>query len=82
MWKHVEHTCEPGIVDTTSSSFVVYIRKNIRFVESTDEEIPSHWECDEITIPKEVYGIIEEHNAVLVDIEEALVELASIIAQN
>ena len=43
------------MVDTTLSDYVVYIRKNITYVTTTDENDASHWEYDECIIPKEDY---------------------------
>lgn len=51
---------KPLTIDTTSSNYVVYIRKNIQYVdavESTDgtNGIPAHYEYDEAIIDKKDY---------------------------
>lgn len=51
---------KPLTIDTTSSNYVVYIRKNIQYVdaiESTDgmNGTPAHYEYDEAIIDKKDY---------------------------
>lgn len=51
---------KPLTIDTTSSNYVVYIRKNIQYVEAvegTDDTngTPAHYEYDEAIIDKKDY---------------------------
>ena len=51
---------KPLTIDTTSSNYVVYIRKNIQYVEAVEgtdgmNGIPAHYEYDEAIIDKKDY---------------------------
>ena len=51
---------KPLTIDTTSSNFVVYIRKNIQYVEAVEgtdgmNGTPAHYEYDEAIIDKKDY---------------------------
>lgn len=89
MWRHAENSgyARPEELDTTSSQKVVYVRKNIIFVEERTEEdqtFPAHYEWDEMTIPKEDWAVYEQvigHGAALDDVYAALTELAEMIVE-
>lgn len=81
MWNHTEYTNKPTEIDNTSSSTSVYIRKNISFVEATEER-DAHWECDEQIIPKSDWVLYEKllhHDSEISDVEDAIIELAELI---
>lgn len=51
---------KPLTIDTTSSNYVVYIRKNIQYVEAVERTdgtngTPAHYEYDEAIIDKKDY---------------------------
>lgn len=51
---------KPLTIDTTSSNYVVYIRKNIQYVEAVEgtdgtNSTPAHYEYDEAIIDKKDY---------------------------
>ena len=51
---------KPLTIDTTSSNYVVYIRKNIQYVEAVEgtdgmDGTPAHYEYDEAIIDKKDY---------------------------
>ena len=51
---------KPLAIDTTSSNYVVYIRKNIQYVEAVEgtdgmDGTPAHYEYDEAIIDKKDY---------------------------
>lgn len=62
VYKKVESfsTEKPLEVDTASSRFVVYLRKNIKSVPNTDndgkEAEGTHWEMEETQLTKEEYA--------------------------
>lgn len=80
-WNIVEYSSEPSTLDTTSSSTLVYIRKDVVFVEATEDK-DAHWECLEHAVKAEqweLYKSIIENTSALADVEDALIELAGMI---
>ena len=74
---------QPSAIDTTSSRKYVYIRKNFEVVAAT-EDIPAHYQWQEMKIPKADMGIYEKtvnHDEALDDVYAALTELAEIITE-
>lgn len=81
MWELVEYSIEPMELDDTSSSSVVYIRRNIKLVEAKNER-DAHWECEEHRVPKEQWDVYKDvlmHGIEISEVQDALTELAEII---
>lgn len=77
MWVHAEGSERPDNVDSTSSKSYVYVRNNIVVVEAT-EDVPEHYEWDELEIPKSSWEIWEtaEGNS------DAIAEIAELSSDN
>ena len=72
---------KPEAVDSASSKRWAYIRKDFLLVEAT-EEMPEHWEWQEMKIPKEALAIYEQTvgNTEGVDmLTECVLEMSEII---
>lgn len=85
MWQVVENgeDFRPVNVDMTSSRAYVYIRRNIRRVEAS-EDTPTHYVWEETKIPRDallIYQRIVAHDEALDDVYAALTELAGIISE-
>ena len=85
MWYEAENgeAVRPADLDTTSSKAYVYVRRNIVFVEGTDET-PAHYKWEECRIPKDAWAVWQkaaEHDAALDDVYAALTELAEMILE-
>lgn len=65
-WKHSENgeAVRPSEVDDTSSAAYVYVRKNIVLVPETDGR-GSHYEWDELKVPKGSWELWERSTAAL-----------------
>ena len=89
MWYDVENgnAVRPADVDSTSSREYVYVRRNIVFVEESNdgEEVrPAHYRWDELKIPKDVWPVYSkemDHDAALDDVYASLTELAEMIVE-
>ena len=57
----------------------VIVRKNFHLIEATDE-MPEHWEYEEWQMTKDQYDVYQVMLTETGDIEDALIELAEIIA--
>ncbi|MCR4935261.1 MAG: hypothetical protein K5990_02095 [Oscillospiraceae bacterium] len=82
MWYEVNGglIAQPAEVDSTSSPDYVYVRRNFRWVDATDDA-PAHWRWDEMRIPLEMWEIARLSlplTRVLSDIYAALAELAAL----
>lgn len=76
MWKESQSTIMPESVDNTSSNKYVYVRRNIREINTEDGEILYIYE--EYKIPKDVYEIFKNQMDVSTrvdDIEEVITEI-------
>ena len=76
MWKESQSTIMPELVDNTSSNKYVYVRRNIREINTEDEGVLYIYE--EYKIPKDVYEIFKNQMDVSTrvdDIEEAITEI-------
>lgn len=83
MWERIECSIKPAEVDKTSSNTIVYVRKNIEYVDATESK-DAHWEADEQRIPYADWGIYEgviENTMSISDVEDALMELADLIGE-
>ena len=88
MWRHAENSSseKPATIDRTSSSRVVYVRKDfveIPAAERDGQTYPAHWGYSEQAIPVEdweAYNEIIANAQGLSDVQDALLELAGIIA--
>lgn len=69
---------KPSALDTETSKVYAYVRRNFEQVEAT-EEIPAHWQWEEMKISKDALAIYQEHNDALDDVYAALTELAELI---
>lgn len=84
MWKKSESKIMPQLIDDTSSPTTVYIRKNVEEVvrknENRDDE--TIYVYDEQEVKKEdweIYRTVLDHSDELSEVEDALVELASLL---
>lgn len=68
---------KPPVVSIDASGVIV--RKNFQVIPAT-EEMPEHWQYDEAQMTKEQYDVYEMMQSETSDIEDALIELAEIIA--
>lgn len=76
MWKESQSTVMPELVDNTSSNKYVYVRRNIREINTEDDEVLYIYE--EYKIPKDVYEIFKNQMDVSTrvdDIEETITEI-------
>lgn len=88
MWKHAENSSseQPAAIDRTSSSRVVYVRKDFAEVPAEEldgQTIPAHWAYLERAVPAEdweTYTELIANAQGLSDVQDALLELAGIIA--
>lgn len=85
MWYRAENgeALRPAEIDSTSSRAYVYIRRNIRLIEAT-EDVPAHYAWEETKIPRDAWAIMAlamGHETALEDVYAALAELAGIIAE-
>lgn len=85
MWRKCENgeNTRPADLDTTSSHFYVYIRRNIEHIPET-EDTPAHYAWEETKVSKENWGIFERvlnHDTALNDVYEALAEIATLITE-
>lgn len=83
MWYRNQNgdSVKPDAVDFASSKRWAYIRKDFLLVEAT-EEMPEHWEWQEMKIPKEALTIYEQTvgNTEGVDmLTECVLEMSEII---
>ena len=83
MWYKNENgdLTRPADIDSTLSKKYVYVRKDFKQIEAT-EEIPAHWEWLETKVLKEdweIYQNVIEHGNALDDVYAALTELAELI---
>jgi hypothetical protein len=80
MWYEATANARPDTIDSTSSSSVIYLRKDIKEVTIEDEmgETRTVYQYLETKIPKEAAALLEAQtasNSRLDDIEEVLVEI-------
>ena len=80
MWYEATANARPDIIDGTSSSSVIYLRKGIKEVTIEDEmgETRTVYQYLETKIPKDAAYLLEAQTASdsrLDDIEEVLVEI-------
>lgn len=76
MWKESQSTVMPELVDNTSSNKYVYVRRNIREINTEDNGVLYIYE--EYKIPKDVYEIFKNQMDVSTrvdDIEETITEI-------
>lgn len=76
MWKESQSTVMPELVDNTSSNKYVYVRRNIREINTEDDGVLYIYE--EYKIPKDVYEIFKNQMDVstrIDDIEETITEI-------
>jgi hypothetical protein len=76
MWKESQSTVMPESVDNTSSNKYVYVRRNIREINTEDTGVLYIYE--EYKIPKDVYEIFKNQMDVSTrvnDIEEVITEI-------
>lgn len=76
MWKESQSTIMPELVDNTSSNKYVYVRRNIREINTEDNGVLYIYE--EYKIPKDVYEIFKNQMDVSTrvdDIEEVITEI-------
>ncbi len=76
MWKESQSTIMPELVDNTSSNKYVYVRRNIREINTEDDGVLYIYE--EYKIPKDVYEIFKNQMDVstrIDDIEETITEI-------
>ena len=64
MWRHAENgsSVKPAEIDRETSKKVIIVRKNFTEVPTIDEdgtEAGTHWEWDEISVPREDWEIFE-----------------------
>ena len=81
MWRKAESKIKPMLIDTTSSNTVVYVRKNIEEVTRDEETL---FVYDEQEVKKEdweLYQSILANTSDIADVQDALIELASIIVE-
>lgn len=80
MWRHSGNGADvrPVEVDDSSSRAYVYVRRNIERVEGDGEDIATHYEWDELAVPKEILETWETAN----DAEDGIIELAEMTAEN
>ena len=60
-WKtvHDSRPDKPSELDTTSSQYTVYVRRNIhRTIPDPENNIPELWEYDQMTYTKEEYALL------------------------
>ena len=55
MWQIVYSSTEPADLDSSTSNFFVYQRRNIEKVSSSDDENPDFWRFEELKIPRADY---------------------------
>ena len=80
-WKQTESNDRPLDIDKTSSHTTVYIAKNVKFIEATEDK-DAHYEYQVMKIPHNEWGLFESvmsHDTALDDVYSALTELAEII---
>lgn len=82
-WVKVENSnnIKPLEVDEVSSDKVVYVRRNFKLIEGTEER-PAHYEYEENVVLKEnwdTYKTILSHDSQLTDAELAIVDLYEMI---
>ncbi|MBQ6398851.1 MAG: hypothetical protein IJI21_01900 [Clostridia bacterium] len=85
MWNKSENSDmnKPVTMDAKSSHEYVYVRKDFRQVEATEDR-PAHWEWMEARIPKkdwELFVELSSHSEALDDVYAALTELAELIVE-
>lgn len=76
-WKKSESGVYPQLVDTTSSKYVVYLRKNVAEKQATDEitgETHIMYEYDEAKLTKEQYEEYLKHPEIptIIEMEEKM----------
>lgn len=79
MWRYVESTIEPDLIDETSSKSVVYARKNVEEKERDGETIFAYRENE---IPRKEWEAYLEtaYNSKSYDeVEEALIRIGKIL---
>lgn len=82
MFIHTENSdsIKPLEIDTDSSKFVTYVRKNFKLIPS-EEDRPEHWEYDEWVMSKEQYDVYKIFKAQIDEQADALIELAGIVSE-
>ena len=84
-WAYSESMMEPSTLDTTSSKKYNYIRKDIEsFEKEIDGETTTWYRWLEQKIPKadwELYQNVMQNSSDISDANDALVELAELIAE-
>jgi len=80
MWKTSMNSeaAKPAELEFTGNGGVI-VRSNYKPVEAT-EETPAHWEYEEWQMTKDQYDVYQVMLTETGDIEDALIELAEIIA--
>jgi len=86
MWRDVEYNEKPSLVDSDSSSMYVYVRKDIQKINRTTDTgvTETLYTCKEQLILKsdwEMYKNIISSQDAIKDMQDALIELASIIGE-
>lgn len=84
MCRKSESMIKPEVVDSSSSSEYVYIRKNIVEVEKEDEQNNKYtvYQYEEQKVSKddwEIYQSVLTNASDIADVSDALIELASLI---
>ena len=79
MWKKSSNAESVKPAEVSMDASGVIIRKSYHRVEAT-EEVPEHWEYLEAQMTKEQYDVYLAMQAETSDIEDALIELAELIA--
>lgn len=85
MWRQSESTTKPLEIDETSSSKVVYIRRNISptsMFDENGEETGTIYKYEENKIPKsdwETYKTVMENQSATTDLELAVCDLYEMI---
>jgi hypothetical protein len=81
MWYSVESNDRPALIDAESSAKYVYVRRNIREEERTDEmtgEKETFYVFEEQKIPKDVWPVFQQglmNSERIADVEEVITEI-------
>jgi len=81
MWYSVESKDRPALIDAESSAKYVYVRRNIREEECTDEmtgEKETFYVFEEQKIPKDVWSVFQQglmNSERIADVEEVITEI-------